>query len=54
VNLLPDAPPTEQSTAQGRPRTNLIATLQQQELERVGRELAAKRGLAFALIEEAD
>jgi hypothetical protein len=35
-----------------RPRTNLIATLQQQEVERAGRELAAQRGLAFAPVEE--
>jgi Protein of unknown function (DUF3363) len=31
-----------------RPRTNLIATLQQHEVERAGRELAAQQGLAFA------
>jgi hypothetical protein len=36
-----------------RPRTNLIATLQQQEEERAGRELAAQRGLAFASVEKA-
>jgi hypothetical protein len=35
-----------------RPRTHLIATLQQQEVERAGRELAAQRGLAFASVEE--
>jgi hypothetical protein len=35
-----------------RPRTNLIATLQQQEVERAGRELAAQRGLAFGPVEE--
>ena len=35
-----------------RPRTDLIATLQQREVERAGRELAAQRGLAFAPIEE--
>jgi Protein of unknown function (DUF3363) len=35
-----------------RPRTNLIATLQQQEVERAGRELAAQRGLVFASVEE--
>jgi type IV secretory pathway VirD2 relaxase len=35
-----------------RPRTNLIATLQQQEVERAGRELAAQRGLAFAPVQE--
>jgi hypothetical protein len=35
-----------------RPRVNLIGTLQHQEVERVGRELAAQRGLAFAPVEE--
>ena len=35
-----------------RPRTNLIATLQQQEVARAGRELATQRGLAFAPVEE--
>jgi type IV secretory pathway VirD2 relaxase len=35
-----------------RPRTNLIATLQQQEVERAGRALAAQRGLAFAPVQE--
>jgi type IV secretory pathway VirD2 relaxase len=35
-----------------RPRTDLIATLQQREVERAGRELAAQRGLAFAPVEE--
>jgi Protein of unknown function (DUF3363) len=35
-----------------RPRTNLIATLQQQEVKRAGRELAAQRGLAFAPVQE--
>jgi type IV secretory pathway VirD2 relaxase len=35
-----------------RPRANLIATLQQQEVERAGRKLAAQRGLAFAPVEE--
>ena len=41
-------------TADGawRLRVNLILTLQQQEVERVGRELAAERGLAFAPVEE--
>ncbi|HXW28072.1 MAG TPA: DUF3363 domain-containing protein [Xanthobacteraceae bacterium] len=34
------------------PRTSLTATLQQQEVERVGRGLAAERGLAFAPVEE--
>jgi hypothetical protein len=34
------------------PRTNLIATLRQQEVERVGRGLAAERGLAFPPFEE--
>jgi hypothetical protein len=33
-----------------RPRANLILTLQQQEVERAGRELAAERGLAFLSI----
>jgi hypothetical protein len=41
--------PREQSAA--RPRTNLIATLQQQEVERAGRQLAAQ-GIAFAAVEE--
>jgi type IV secretory pathway VirD2 relaxase len=35
-----------------RPRANLIATLQQQEVERAGPELAAERGLAFAPVQE--
>jgi hypothetical protein len=35
-----------------RPRANLILTLQQQEVERAGRELAAARGLAFAPAQE--
>jgi hypothetical protein len=35
-----------------RPRANLILTLQQQEVERAGRELAAERGLAFAPVQE--
>jgi type IV secretory pathway VirD2 relaxase len=35
-----------------RPRANLIRILQHQEVERVGRELAAERGLAFAPVEE--
>jgi type IV secretory pathway VirD2 relaxase len=35
-----------------RPRANLILTLQHQEVERTGRELAAERGLAFAPVEE--
>jgi type IV secretory pathway VirD2 relaxase len=35
-----------------RPRANLIWTLQHQEVERAGRELAAQRGLAFAPVEE--
>jgi len=41
-------------TADGarRPRANLILTLQQQEVERAGRELAAERGLAFAPVQE--
>jgi len=34
------------------PRANLILTLQQQEVERAGRELAAERGLAFAPVQE--
>ena len=41
-------------TADGawRPRTNLIAALQQQEVARAGRGLAAERGLAFAPVQE--
>ena len=35
-----------------RPRANLILTLQHQEVERAGRELAAERGLAFAPVQE--
>jgi hypothetical protein len=35
-----------------RPRANLILTLQQQEVERAGPELAAERGLAFAPVQE--
>src|SRR5215469_3919183 len=35
-----------------RPRANLILTLQDQEVERAGRELAAERGLAFAPVQE--
>jgi hypothetical protein len=35
-----------------RPRVNLILTLQHQEVERAGRELAAQRGLAFAPVQE--
>jgi type IV secretory pathway VirD2 relaxase len=35
-----------------RPRTNLIATLQQQEVERAGRALAAQWGVAFAPVQE--
>jgi len=35
-----------------RPRANLIGTLQRQEVERVGRKLAAERGLAFVPVED--
>jgi len=35
-----------------RPRTNLILTLQDQEVARAGRELAVERGLAFAPVQE--
>jgi hypothetical protein len=35
-----------------RARASLIATLQQQEVERVGRELAAERGVAFVPVED--
>ena len=36
------------------PRTNLIATLQRQEVARAGRELAAQRGLAFTPVQEGE
>jgi Protein of unknown function (DUF3363) len=40
------------STGEFRARANLIDTLRRQEVERVGRQLAAERGVAFHSIEE--